>query len=50
MMLLNSQEDAIDFLCDYADALLRNCGQHNRALETFRRGKSALLSAMTVTI
>ncbi len=27
-----SQEDNIDFLCDYADAL-RNCGQHNRALE-----------------
>ena len=38
-----SPADAIDFFCDYADAL-RNCGQHNRALELLDEAK-ALLSA-----
>ena len=36
-----SQTDAIDFLCDYADAL-RNCGQHNRALELLEEAKALL--------
>ena len=36
-----SQEDAIDFLCDYAD-VLRNCGQHNRALELLDEAKALL--------
>ena len=36
-----SQTDAIDFLCDYAD-VLRNCGQHNRALELLEEAKTLL--------
>ena len=36
-----SQADAIDFLCDYADAL-RNCGQHNRVLELLDEAKALL--------
>ena len=36
-----SQADAIDFLCDYADALC-NCGQHNRALEFLDEAKALL--------
>ena len=36
-----SQTDAIDFLCDYAD-VLRNCGQHNRALELLDGGKDVI--------
>ena len=36
-----SQADAIDFLCDYADTL-RNCGQHNKALELLDEAKSLL--------
>ena len=36
-----SPEDAIDFLCDYADAL-SNCGQHNRALELLDEAKALL--------
>ena len=36
-----SQTDAIDFLCDYAD-VLRNCGQHNRALELLDEAKTLL--------
>ncbi len=39
--VFESPADAIDFLCDYADAL-RNCGQHNRALELLD-GAQALL-------
>ena len=31
-----SQADAIDFLCDYADAL-RYCGQYNKALELLEK-------------
>ena len=34
-------EDAIDFLCDYAD-VLRNCSQHNRALEFLEEAKVLL--------
>ena len=34
-----SQADAIDFLCDYADAL-RNCSQHNGALELLDEAKT----------
>ena len=36
-----SQADAIDFLCDYADALC-NCGQYNRALEFLDEAKKLL--------
>ncbi len=36
-----SQADAIDFLCDYAD-VLRNCGQHNSALELLDEAKALL--------
>ena len=36
-----SPADAIDFLCDYAD-VLRNCGQHNRALELLDEAKALL--------
>ena len=36
-----SQADAIDFLCDYA-GVLRNCGQHNRALELLEEAKALL--------
>ena len=36
-----SQADAIDFLCDYAD-VLRNCDQHNRALELLEEAKTLL--------
>ncbi len=36
-----SQADAIDFLCDYADAL-RNCGQHNSALELLDEAQALL--------
>ena len=36
-----SHADAIDFLCDYADAL-RNCGQHKRALELLDEAKALL--------
>ena len=36
-----SQADAIDFLCDYADALC-NCGQHNRALKLLNEAKVLL--------
>ena len=36
-----SPEDAIDFLCDYADAL-RNCGQYNSALELLDEAKALL--------
>ncbi|MXZ00838.1 protein kinase [Candidatus Poribacteria bacterium] len=37
-----SQTDAIDFLCDYAD-VLRGCGQHNRALKLLDEAKALLL-------
>ena len=36
-----SQADAIDFLCDYAD-VLRNCDQHNRALKLLEEAKALL--------
>ena len=36
-----SQADAIDFLCDYVDAL-RNCSQHNRALELLEEAEALL--------
>ncbi|MYC15325.1 MAG: protein kinase [Gemmatimonadetes bacterium] len=36
-----SPVDAIEFLCDYADAL-RNCGQYNRALEFLDEAKALL--------
>ena len=36
-----SQADAIDFLCDYAD-VLRNCGQHDRALELLDEAQALL--------
>ena len=36
-----SQADAIDFLCDYAD-VLRGCGQHNNALELLEEAKALL--------
>ena len=36
-----SQADAIDFLCDYAD-VLRNCDQHNKALELLDEAKTLL--------
>ena len=36
-----SQVDAIDFLCDYADAL-SNCSQHNRALELLEEAQALL--------
>ena len=36
-----SQSDNIDFLCDYAD-VLRNCGQHNSALELLDEAKAIL--------
>ena len=36
-----SSADAIDFLCDYAD-VLRNCGQHNRALEILDQAQALL--------
>ena len=36
-----SPADAIDFLCDYADALY-GCGQHNRALELLDEAKALL--------
>ena len=36
-----SQADTIDFLCDYADAL-RNCSQHNSALELLDEAKALL--------
>ncbi|MCE2435334.1 MAG: AAA family ATPase, partial [Candidatus Latescibacteria bacterium] len=39
--VFESQVDAIDFLCDYAD-VLRNCGQHNRALELLDEAKALL--------
>ena len=34
---LNRKQMLSTFLCDYAD-VLRNCGQHHRALEAFREG------------
>ena len=36
-----SPADAIDFLCDYVDAL-RNCSQHNRALKLLDEAKALL--------
>ena len=36
-----SQADAINFLCDYAD-VLRGCGQHNSALELLDEAKALL--------
>ena len=36
-----SQADATDFLCDYAD-VLRNCSQHNSALELLDEAKALL--------
>ncbi len=36
-----SPEDAIDFLCDYAD-VLRYCGQYNRALKLLDEAKALL--------
>ena len=36
-----SQADAIGFLCDYADTL-RNCGQHNKALELLDEAQTLL--------
>ncbi len=36
-----SNTDAIDFLCDYADVLC-GCGQHNRALELLEEAKALL--------
>ena len=36
-----SQADAINFLCDYAD-VLRGCGEHNRALELLEEAKALL--------
>ncbi len=36
-----SQTDAIDFLCDYAD-VLRNCGQHNSSLELLDEAQALL--------
>ena len=36
-----SQADAIDFLCDYAD-VLSGCGQHNSALEILDEAKTLL--------
>ncbi len=36
-----SQADAIDFLCDYAD-VLRNCDQHNKALELLDEAQALL--------
>ena len=36
-----SQADAIDFLCDYAD-VLRNCDQHNKALKLLEEAKALL--------
>ena len=36
-----SQADAIDFLCDYAD-VLRGCGQHNSALELLDEAQALL--------
>ena len=36
-----SQADAIDFLCDYAD-VLRSCSQHNSALEFLDEAKALL--------
>ena len=39
----DSQVDAIDFLCDYADTL-RNCGQHNSALKLLDKAKALLLN------
>ncbi len=36
-----SQADAIDFLCDYAD-VLRNCGQYNKALKLLDEAKVLL--------
>ena len=36
-----SQADAIDFLCDYAD-VLRNCDQHNKALELLDEARTLL--------
>ena len=36
-----SPADAIDFLCDYAD-VLRNCSQHNKALELLDEAKTLL--------
>ena len=36
-----SQADAIDFLCDYAD-VLRNCSQHNSALELLDEAQALL--------
>ena len=39
--VFESQADAIDFLCDYAD-VLRNCGQYNRALELLGEAQALL--------
>ncbi len=39
--VFESPADAIDFLCDYADAL-RGCGQHNRALELLDEAQALL--------
>ncbi len=39
--VFESQVNAIDFLCDYADTL-RNCGQHNKALELLGEAKALL--------
>ncbi len=36
-----SPADTIDFLCDYADTL-RNCGQHNKALELLEEAQALL--------
>ena len=41
MTILNHNTDTIDFLCDYAE-VLRNCGQHNRALELLDEAKALL--------
>ena len=39
--VFESQADAIDFLCDYAD-VLRYCGQYNRALELLDEAQALL--------
>ena len=39
--VFESQADTIDFLCDYAD-VLRNCSQHNKALELLDEAKALL--------
>ena len=39
--VFESPADTIDFLCDYAD-VLRNCSQHNKALELLDEAKALL--------